>query len=129
MWINSKSVTERGAAAVEFALIVPILLVLIFGIVEFSRLYNVQLSLTNAAREGARTMAIQNDPALARNSIITSAPSVNPAISAGNISISPAACIAGATVTVTITYTVSSVTGFFGPNFPLSSQGVMRCGG
>jgi Flp pilus assembly protein TadG len=129
MWINSKSVTERGAAAVEFALIVPILLVLIFGIVEFSRLYNVQLSLSNAAREGARTMAVENNLALARSSIIAGAPSVNPAISAENITIAPATCIAGATVTVTISYSVSLLTGLFGASLPLSSQGVMRCGG
>ena len=120
---------ERGAAAVEFALIVPILLLLIFGIVEFSRLYNVQLSLSNAAREGARTMAIENDLTLTRNAIIASAPSVNPAINAGNITISPANCVAGATVTVTISYSVSLLTGFFGAQLPLSSEGVMRCGG
>jgi Flp pilus assembly protein TadG len=97
--------------------------------VEFSRLYNVQLSLTNAAREGARTMAVENNLALTRSIIIESAPSVNPAISAKNITIAPATCVAGATVTVTISYSVSLLTGFFGANLPLSSQGVMRCGG
>ena len=129
MSFTRKNSPERGAAAVEFALIVPILLVLIFGMVEFSRLYNVQLSLSNAAREGARTMAVENDPTLTRNKIIASAPSVNPSISAGNIAISPATCVAGATVTVTITYSVSLLTGFFGTNLPLSSKGVMQCGG
>ena len=54
---------ERGAAAVEFALILPVLLLLVLGLIEFGRVYNVQISLTNAAREGARTMAIQNSPA------------------------------------------------------------------
>ena len=52
--------SERGAAAVEFALVVPILLVLLLGIIEFGRAYNVQISLTHAARETARTMAIDN---------------------------------------------------------------------
>lgn len=124
-----KHSSERGAAAVEFALIVPTLLLLVFGIVEFSRLYNVQLSLSNAAREGARTMAIENDLDVTRSTIIASAPSVSPSISAGNITISSASCVAGATVTVTISYTVSLFTGFFGAQLPLSSKGVMRCGG
>jgi Flp pilus assembly protein TadG len=52
---------DRGAAAVEFALIVPVLLILVFGIMEFSRLYNEQISLSNAARSAARVMAISND--------------------------------------------------------------------
>lgn len=45
---------RRGSAAVEFALILPILLVLLFGIIEFGfLLYNEQV-ITNASREGAR---------------------------------------------------------------------------
>ena len=47
---SRRDVGERGAAAVEFALIVPILILMILGLVEFARAYNVQISLTNAAR-------------------------------------------------------------------------------
>ena len=81
------------------------------------------------AAAGLGEMAIENDLTLTRNAIIASAPSVNPAINAGNITISPANCVAGATVTVTISYSVSLLTGFFGAQLPLSSEGVMRCGG
>jgi Flp pilus assembly protein TadG len=46
--------SENGAAAVEFALILPIFLLLVFGIIEFGfLLYNKQV-ITNASREGAR---------------------------------------------------------------------------
>ena len=46
--------SQKGAAAVEFALILPILVLLLAGIVEFSiLLYNQQI-ITNASREGAR---------------------------------------------------------------------------
>ena len=45
---------QEGAAAIEFAIILPLLLLFIFGIIEFSLfLYNKQV-ITNAAREGAR---------------------------------------------------------------------------
>lgn len=45
---------RRGQALVEFALVLPLLLALLVGIVDVSFVYNHQLLLTNAAREGAR---------------------------------------------------------------------------
>lgn len=45
---------EEGANAVEFALVLPILIVLVFGIISGGMLYNQQLNITQAAREGAR---------------------------------------------------------------------------
>jgi Flp pilus assembly protein TadG len=49
---------DRGAAAVEFALVMPILVLLLFGIVEFARVWNVKQVLTDAAREGARIAVV-----------------------------------------------------------------------
>jgi Flp pilus assembly protein TadG len=49
---------DRGAAAVEFALVLPLLLILIFGIVDFGRMLNAKITLTEAAREGARATAL-----------------------------------------------------------------------
>lgn len=46
--------SERGASMVEFALILPILLVLLFGIIEFGFLLYDKAMITNAARESAR---------------------------------------------------------------------------
>lgn len=45
---------ERGAAAIEFALVVPLLLVVLFGIVEFSLVLYDKAIITNASREAAR---------------------------------------------------------------------------
>ncbi|MBZ0258666.1 pilus assembly protein, partial [bacterium] len=45
---------ERGSATVEFALVLPILMLLLFGIIEFGRVLSVQHLLNTAAREGAR---------------------------------------------------------------------------
>ncbi|MDR6905398.1 Flp pilus assembly protein TadG [Agromyces sp. 3263] len=120
---------ERGAAAVEFALIIPLLLLLVFGVMEFSRLYNEQISLSNAARSAARVMAIGNNQANAKNAAITAAPSLNPLLASGNVSISPGTCTPGATVNVTIDYTTSMLTGWFGPTFALQGKAATPCGG
>lgn len=45
---------DRGAAAIEFALLLPLMLLLVFGIIDFGRALNAQITLTQAAREGAR---------------------------------------------------------------------------
>ena len=50
---------QSGAAAVEMALVLPILLLLVFGIIEFGFIFNRYISVTHAAREGARQMAIR----------------------------------------------------------------------
>jgi Flp pilus assembly protein TadG len=52
--------TDSGAAAVEFAIVVPVLLLLVFGIITFGIIFSQQLTLNNAAREGARK-AIVNE--------------------------------------------------------------------
>lgn len=55
---------ERGAVAVEFALIFPILIVLVLGIIEFGFGYHAWDSTQNAAREGARLGAVEPSEAL-----------------------------------------------------------------
>src|SRR5215469_8933308 len=52
---------DRGAAAVEFALLLPVLLFILFGIIDFGRALNAQITITQAAREGARLDAL-NQP-------------------------------------------------------------------
>lgn len=46
--------TEIGASAVEFAIVLPVLLLVLFGIIEFSLFFYNKHVITNAAREGAR---------------------------------------------------------------------------
>ncbi len=50
--------TDRGASAVEFALVLPLLLLLLFGMVDFGRLLYTKVELTSAARDGARILAL-----------------------------------------------------------------------
>ncbi len=59
---------EEGQALVEFALVVPFLLVFLVGIVEFGRAWNLHQVLTDAAREGARK-AVIHDPQITLDSV------------------------------------------------------------
>ncbi|MHB8841737.1 MAG: TadE/TadG family type IV pilus assembly protein [Candidatus Aquicultor sp.] len=49
---------ERGASSVEFAIILPVLILILFGILEFGLTYRDYLAITHAAREGARMAAV-----------------------------------------------------------------------
>jgi Flp pilus assembly protein TadG len=51
--------TDTGQTLVEFAMVLPLMLILMFGIVDFGRAFYVWLTVTNAAREGARVAATQ----------------------------------------------------------------------
>ena len=57
--LNQK-ISQNGAAAVEFAIILPLLVMLVFGIVEFSILFYNKAMITNASREGARVGIVFN---------------------------------------------------------------------
>ena len=124
---------ERGASAVEFALIVPLLVLLVLGIAEFGHAFQVQGTLSAAAREGVRVMALQNDPAAARNAVRDAATTLDPGITDAQISISPAACPVNTSgsvhVELTIDYPMPFLTGFFGDDIDLTGTGVMRCNG
>lgn len=54
--------TDRGSAAVELAIVLPVLLLLVFGVIDFGRMLNAQITLTEAAREGSRAAALGFDP-------------------------------------------------------------------
>lgn len=55
---RSKLASDRGAAAVEFAIILPLLLLLLLLLIDFGRLFFVEISLNGASREAARASAL-----------------------------------------------------------------------
>lgn len=120
--------SERGAVAVEFALLAPILIMILLGIMEFGRAYAVQTTLTNAAREGVRTMAINNSQSDAKAAALNAAPSIFPALQDSNFTFSAASCTAGSQMTLTLNYTLNTLTGIAGP-FAMTARGTMLCGG
>jgi len=127
---------DRGASAVEFALVAPLLIALLLGIVAFGHAFHVQSVLSNAARDAVRIVSLSNasnepDPhTVAREAAISSAqPSVG--LTQEHIDISEACGPAdGATsdsATVTITYPLELLGGI--GNITLTGKGTMRCNG
>lgn len=128
---------DSGVAAVELALVLPILLVLVFGIIDFGRMLNAQITLTQAAREGARWAALGQSGVPAR--VTAAAPGLNPAPTT-TVTACPANPSVGQNATVTASYTFSFVTPVgaimqllgSGPQagtVNLTSTAVFRCGG
>jgi Flp pilus assembly protein TadG len=119
--------SERGAAAVEFALVLPILVLILFGVIEFGGVYNAQLMVTGAAREGAREMAVGGDPADAEAAAVAAV--VVAGADALDVTVSPATCAAGSDVTVTVVYDRPFLTGLFGATLELTGLATRRCQG
>jgi len=68
--MRSKSSSQKGASLVEFALILPLLMLILWGIIEFSLLlYNKQV-ITNASREGARAGIVAQNPRVSNGAIV-----------------------------------------------------------
>ena len=118
--------SEKGASAVEFALILPILIILVFGIVEFGIVFNNYITITHAAREGARIAAVDlNNPDL-KNIIIERAFPVQ--ITEDDIVINtPEGTNIGGPVEVEITYNISITIPLVGSwDIPLKNKAIMR---
>ncbi len=128
---------DRGAAAVEFALCLPLLLLIVFGIIDFGRALNAQITLTQAAREGVRLAALGYSNA----AVQTRADAAAPGLSGLSVTIA-ANCPPGAGPTanaeVNVSYSFSFITpvgaiaGMFGGSgfgspIMLTAQGVMPC--
>jgi Flp pilus assembly protein TadG len=131
---------EDGAAAVEFALVVPILLAILFGIVTFGFLFAQNLAISNAARQGARFGAVQgHDCTAVRDETIDAAgPLVSLAPSNVAVTVTggggcPAEpClnpVADANINVTVTYTADVILPIpgMGSTTTLTGTGVFRC--
>jgi Flp pilus assembly protein TadG len=105
---------ERGAAAVEFALVLPLFLLLVFGIVDFSRAFNVQLTLSDAAAEGARALATGATATVAEDAARAALQST--AVPASAVTFpAPVACDGGPRASMTVATKFQFLTPFVGP--------------
>lgn len=121
---------DEGAAAVEFALVLPILVLLLFGIVQFGMIFNQWQQLEHATREGARWASLQHSAADVRSTVMAAAPSLG--LNAGDITVSPAdptGLPLGTPVTVTSNIVVPVFTPGvlgMGPTVTLTAQATQR---
>lgn len=119
----------------EFALVLPLLLLLIFGMVDFSRAYNAHISLSGAAREGARVLALgTGDPVQVTKDAAPSIPSadINVTATACPNPGDPARVEASTSFDyITPISGLMSMVGGSGLASPITITGigVMRCGG
>lgn len=77
----------RGVTAIEFSIIAPVLLVMVFGILQFGIAMNHHMVLTNAAAKGAMTLALSRGTATPYATTTSAITSAAPSLTAGQISI------------------------------------------
>lgn len=122
---------ERGAAAVEFALVSLLLVTLVFGIAEFGRAWFTQSTLSGAAREGVRVFALGGTADQARTTVMSFAPGlgiVDEDILLGTTC--PPSNPTGITTTVRVEYQFDFIfPTLFGSSMTLTGEGEMRCNG
>ncbi|NCO65393.1 MAG: pilus assembly protein TadG [Candidatus Aquicultor secundus] len=125
---------ENGASAVEFAIVLPLLLTLILGIMQFGLIFFNYISITHAAREGARWAALEQPDADVRAKVKNSIPGLS--LADTDIDISPAgdrSGLIGEQVAVTVHYKtpiiaplIGTAIGIAGPDITLSNIATQR---
>lgn len=116
---------ERGAALLEFAIVLPLVVTLIAGTVAVGRLHDTQVVLRSAARNGARTLALGADSATAAAAVARSAP-----FTIDQVSLGPCPASGGGDATVTLAERVDVGVPFLGLGTrTVRATGVMPCPG
>lgn len=97
---------ERGQTMVEFALVIPILCVVLFGVIQFGILYKDYVTLTDAARVGARQAAVSRHAGDPVGVVVTKVQSSAAGLDPAKLAVTVAATgwEHGEDVTVTATY-------------------------
>jgi Flp pilus assembly protein TadG len=126
---------DRGAAAVEFALVVPLLVMILFGIVEFGNYFFIQSTVAGAARVGVRSYVVNwtktGADATAIDLAKQAVPNGTAVVSA--VFTPPCTTTVGSQTRLVLTYRYSSLTGLLdgllGSNITVTGVGSMACGG
>lgn len=123
-----RSRNQRGQALVETALVLPVILAMVLGIFGFGRLFNAQLVITNASREGARLGALGRSDSRIQEAVTKYLAGAALADPATQVVIERTTGIDGSDVTVSLSYPFHSVIALPGVPDPLylKSSAVMR---
>ena len=128
---TARGLSQRGQNAVEFALVVPILFLVIFGLVDLARLFHAAITISGAARAGARYGAInptEGDEIIAAAEAEAAGSGIDLTDSGlSEIVVScpvDDACVAGSPIRVEITYTLELLLPSFlaNPDVPVYSR-------
>jgi len=119
---------ERGQSLVEFALVLPVLILLLMGIVDFGRILSIHELISVAARDGARYASIDDTDIQVQTAIQSDTALIGNAMT-WSISPSPTRN-SGEATTVTVSYTVQIfdplMAAFVGSHYTVSSAVTMR---
>lgn len=96
---------RNGQSMVEFALILPILILLVLGIVEFGLMFNSYLTVQNVSREGARLAIVGGTDTEIRAHMVSISPNLTPVNLSVTITPIQGSRTSGASVTVQANYT------------------------
>lgn len=123
--------SETGAAMVEFALILPLLVLLLLGIIQFGFIFNAQITLTSAVREGARHAVVGNTDEDVKQRVIDYSTALLLKLNKNGIEVKDDEDAKGnKTKEVTAEGTVDLVMPFLGKlienPFPLKAKSIMR---
>lgn len=100
--------TDTAQSLVEFALVLPLLLLLIVGAIEFGRGYQSWLTLSNAAAVGARTASVGEPAGVVATAVRNAAPTLNPSTLV--VQVDNAQGDTGTPVTVRVSYGLALIT-------------------
>lgn len=119
---------ERGQSLVEFTIILPILLLLLLGILQFGVVFNNYITLTDAVRAGARQAAVGRSVADPVGSAVSRVRASAVGLDQAQLGVTvTSAWTQGADVTVTATYPYSiSLIGLVVRNGTLTSKSTER---
>lgn len=113
-WLHSIRRDSRGQALVEMALVLPIFILLVMGIIDFGRLFNAQISITHASREGARQAAVGTSDTQVVSLVKGAATNLDPTRITVTILPGPSSRQKGASITVTVGYRLELITPVIG---------------
>ena len=118
---GSSSTRERGQEAVEFAIVLPLLVLIMFGVLDLGRIFHSAVVIANASREGARygmiypndaagVVAVTQAEALGSQIDLTDSATSSIAVTC------PSGCGSGLPLRVTVSYRLTLIMGFVLPS-------------